>query len=415
MDPRAPIAPPSPGTAAAAPPGVGPPAAPRGRRRRPFLILGAVILAGALATGAYLLATADQESTDDAQVEADVVPVAARVSGQVLRRLVEDNEKVTKGAVLVQLDDADFAARAKQAEGELLTARAQAAAADAQVRVIEAGAKGGFSSARAMFSGSKMSVLSAAAQLAAARAGLERARADARKTELDLARDRQLVASKALPPERLDNSQVAYDAAHAALAQAQAQVAASEELRGVASARVDEAKGRLDQSTPIEAQIATARANADLAHARVQVAEAALELARLQLSYTKVVVPEDGLVSRVSVMPGQMIQVGQPLAELVPDRTYVVANFKETQVGRMRPGQRVKVRIDAFPGRVFEGKLASLSGGTGARFSLLPPDNASGNFVKVVQRVPVRIAWVTRPDVPLQAGLSTDVTVVVGR
>jgi membrane fusion protein (multidrug efflux system) len=140
-----------------------------------------------------------------------------------------------------------------------------------------------------------------------------------------------------------------------------------------------------------------------------------LELARLQLSYTKVMASEDGLVTKLTVQPGQMIQIGQPLAELVPDRTYVVANFKETQVGRMRPGQRARLRIDAFPGVEFEGKVESVGGGTGARFSLLPPDNASGNFVKVVQRVPVRIAWSKRPDLPLQAGLSTDVTVFVNK
>jgi len=110
-----------------------------------------------------------------------------------------------------------------------------------------------------------------------------------------------------------------------------------------------------------------------------------------------------------------MIQVGQPLAELVPDRTYVVANFKETQVGRMRPGQRARVRIDAFPGVTLDAKVESIAGGTGARFSLLPPDNATGNFVKVVQRVPVRIAWSKRPELPLQAGLSTDVTVYVSK
>jgi membrane fusion protein (multidrug efflux system) len=145
----------------------------------------------------------------------------------------------------------------------------------------------------------------------------------------------------------------------------------------------------------------------------VNVSEAALDLARLQLSYTRVVATEDGLVSRISVQQGQMIQVGQALAELVPHRTYVMANFKETQVGRLRAGQPAKVRVDAFPGVEIEAKVESLSGGTGARFSLLPADNASGNFVKVVQRVPVRIGWVKSPDLPLQAGLSCDVTVNV--
>ena len=383
------------------------------RNKKPFLILGGAVALFAAITGIYLLATANQESTDDAQVEADVVPVAARASGQIAKRLVEDNQRVKKGDILIQIDDADFAARVKQSEAELETARAQAAAADAQVQVVEASAKGGLQSARASFSGSSMGVANAEAQLAAFRAGLERAKAEAHKGELDLQRTKQLVAGNALPRERLDNAQVAYDASQAALAQAQAQVAAATEMRRLAGSRVEEARGRLDQSTPIAAQIASIRANADLAHARIRVAEAVLELAKLQLSYTKVTASEDGLVTKLTVQPGQMIQIGQPLAELVPDRTYVVANFKETQVGRMRPGQRASVRIDAFPGIEIEGKVESLAGGTGARFSLLPPDNASGNFVKVVQRVPVRIAWSKRPDLPLQAGLSTDVTVYV--
>jgi membrane fusion protein (multidrug efflux system) len=387
--------------------------APPKRGKKPFLILGGMVVVFATVTGIYLLVTANQESTDDAQVESDVVPIAARVNGQIAKRLVEDNQRVKKGDVLIQIDEADFAARVRQAEAEMDTTRAQASAADAQVQVVEASAKGGLQYARASFSGSSMGVANAEAQLAASRAGLERAKAEARKGELDLQRTKQLVAGNALPRERLDNAQVAYDASQAALAQAQAQVTAASEMRRLASTRVDEARGRLDQSTPIAAQIASAKANADLAHARIKVAESTLELARLQLSYTKVMASEDGLVTKLTVQPGQMIQIGQPIAELVPDRTYVVANFKETQVGRLRPGQLARIRIDAFPGVEFEGKIESLGGGTGARFSLLPPDNASGNFVKVVQRVPVRIAWSKRPDLPLQAGLSTDVTVFV--
>ncbi|MFL5415428.1 MAG: HlyD family efflux transporter periplasmic adaptor subunit, partial [Myxococcales bacterium] len=143
-------------------------------------------------------------------------------------------------------------------------------------------------------------------------------------------------------------------------------------------------------------------------------AQAALELARLQLSYAKIFAKDDGMVSRLTVHEGQLVQAGQPMMALVPTETYVVANFKETQIGDMKPGQNVDVDIDAFPGRTLHGKLESLSGGTGSRFSLLPPDNASGNFVKVVQRIPVRIAWVDPPkDLPLRAGLSADVTVHV--
>jgi membrane fusion protein (multidrug efflux system) len=202
------------------------------------------------------------------------------------------------------------------------------------------------------------------------------------------------------------------DAAHAAVAQAQAQLAASEEMRRTAQTQIAEAKGRVEQSTPVEAQLAAAQANADLAHARADAADAALTEAKLQLSYTHIEAPADGVLSRLAMHEGQLVQAGQQVVGVVPSATYLVANFKETQVGRMRAGQRAEIAIDAFPGRRFEGKIDSTSPGTGARFSLLPADNASGNFVKVVQRVPVKIGWVNVPsDVKLAAGLSADVTV----
>ncbi len=382
--------------------------------KRPFAILGiAVLLAGA-GIGAYGFLTANEEETDDAQVDADVVPIGSRISGQVLKVLVEENQAVKKGDLIVQVDDADYAARAAQATAELSTAQAQSTAADAQEQVVAAAAKGGFHSAGAAVWGSSVAVSAAGSQIAAAHAALERSKADARKAELDLARNKELRAANAVPQERLDNAQIAYDAAQAALAQATANLSAAQDAKAAALSRVAEAKGRLDQSTPIDAQIATAHANAELARARVKAAEAALTLAQLQLSYTKIVAPEDGVVSKLSVHPGQLVAAGMPVAELVPSRTYVVANFKETQTGRMKPGQRALITIDAFRGRKLEGVVESLSGGTGARFSLLPPDNATGNFVKVVQRVPVRIKWVNPPaDLTLRAGLSADATVYV--
>jgi membrane fusion protein (multidrug efflux system) len=364
--------------------------------------------------GGYMLWTAGEEGTDDAQVAADLVPVGARVAGQVVKVHVQENQLVKKGDLLVELDPADYSARVKQADADLASQRAQATAADAQVAVIAAGSKGGLTSARAALAGSAVSVGSADAQLLAARAALQRAQADAHKAELDLARARELKAANAVPQERVDNAQAAADSARAALAQAKAGVAVAEEARRAAQERVGEARGRLSQSSPIEAQIVAARAQAELAHARVQSAEAQLELAKLQLGYTRVTAPADGVASKLSVHEGQLVAIGTPIIELVPTGTYVVANFKETQVGKMKPGQRADIKIDAYPGKKFHGKVESLSGGTGSSFALLPADNASGNFVKVVQRVPVRIAWSGAPNLPLRAGLSVDVTVHVG-
>jgi membrane fusion protein (multidrug efflux system) len=382
--------------------------------RRPLVILGIVFGVVMIGVIFYAIVHAGKEDTDDAQVTVDLVPVAARVAGAVARVPIVENQRVAAGDVMVELDPADYAAKVKQAEAELAIARAQATAADAQVNVVVASSRGGLTSAQAAVSGSTVGVGAAEAQVAAARAGLERAQADQTKADTDLRRARELDKESAIPKERLDDARSAAESARAQVSQAKANLSAAEEARRAAEARVGEAKGRLSQSSPVDAQIAAARAAADLAHARVQSAEAALDLARLQHSYTRIVAPEAGVASRLSAHPGQFLGVGQPAVELVPDRTYVVANFKETQIGRMRPGQRAEIMLDAYPGRSFEGKVESLSGGTGASFSLLPPDNASGNFVKVVQRVPVRIAWNPSPtDVHLPAGLSADVTVFV--
>ena len=380
--------------------------------RRSFLVFGVIVALLLLGIGGYLVATRGQETTDAAQVEADVVPMATRVGGPVLHVRVADNAAVHKGDVLVEIDPRDYAARVKQAEAELESAQAQAQAADAQSTVSEAGAKGGFSSARALVSTSSAGVSSAVAQVSVARAALTRAESEAERTQRDLERTRQLMDAKAVSQKSFDDAKSANDAAQAALEGARAQLSAAEQARNIAQSRVAEAQGQLDQSAPIDAKIAAAHAQAALAHARVKSAEAQLEQARLQLEYTRIVAPADGQVSRLNVHEGQLLAAGQTLGEFVPPQTYVVANFKETQVGEMHPGQRVTVKVDAFEGEHLEGKVESLSGGTGARFSLLPPDNASGNFVKVVQRVPVRIAWVNPPDkLALRAGLSVEVTV----
>ena len=399
----------------AVPPSVAPPEPePPRNKRRPFVIVGAIIALMLVGIGGYLLLTAGEEGTDDAQVMADMVPVATRVAGQIVKVAIVENQLVKKGDLIAQIDDADYVAKVKEAEADLLSNQAQAQAADAQVAVISASSKGGLTSARSALMGSTVSVGSAEAQVAAARAALARAQADVHKAELDLNRAKELKAANAIPQQQLDNAQSAYDVAEAALQQAKANVAVADEAKRMAQERVGEARGRLSQSSPIEAQIAAARAQADLAHARVQSAQAQLDIAKLQLSYTKLVAPNDGLASKLSVHEGQLVTVGSPVIELVPIKTYVIANFKETQLSKMKPGQRTDIKIDAYPGRKFSGKVESLSGGTGSSFSLLPADNASGNFVKVVQRVPVRIAWDTLPDVPLRAGLSADITVHTG-
>jgi membrane fusion protein (multidrug efflux system) len=383
------------------------------RGRRAYLILGAVATGLILLYVGYKVWTHGQESTDDAQVEADVVPMAAQTGGQVKQVLIAENQLLAKGDAILQIDDVDHKARLAQAQAELAAARAQLDVATANEQVSTASARGGLSSAQASLSGSSEGVANADAQIAAARAALARARAEEHQSSLDLARAQALRKDDAIAQASLDQAIATHDGALAALEQATANLAVTEQQKRMAESRVAEAQGKLAQSTPIDAQIAAAKAATALAAARVQSAEAQVTLAQTQLGYTRVTAPIAGIASRLGVHAGQLVSVGQPVVELVPTQTYVIANFKETQVGAMRPGDRAEVDVDAFSRHTLEGRVESISGGTGSRFSVLPPDNASGNFVKVVQRVPVRILFTSPPDVPLRAGMSCDVTVHV--
>lgn len=384
------------------------------RSRRPFAILAITVVVALGGVGVYRHLTAGQESTDDSQVGADTVPVGTRVGGIVAHVAVHEDQLVKRGELLAQIDDADYTARLQQAEADLAIAEAQVASAEAEEQIIEATSKGGLDAARAALRGSSVGVGSAAAQVDVARAVLARAEADARKAEIDLTRARELRAANAIPAERLDAVESAFESIRASLAQAKAQLALALEAKSAAESHVGEARGRLSQSAPIAPQIAAAHAGVDLAHARVRSMQASVTLARLQLGYTRILAPADGVASKLMVHEGQLVIVGQPVIDLVPSGTYVIANFKETQIGKMRVGQRAEIVLDAFPGQHFEGQVTSLSGGTGASFSLLPADNATGNFVKVVQRVPVRVAWTSPPaDAAMRAGLSADVTVFV--
>jgi membrane fusion protein (multidrug efflux system) len=415
MDSTAPSQPKGPEAPPSAPPPIAavPPPAPAQRNpRRAFAVLGAAVLAALSGVGVYLFATRNEESTDDAQVDADVIPIAPRVGGSVVRVDAHDNERVKAGQVLFEIDPADYQAKELQAEADLALGQAQAAAAHAQEKIIEATAEGGLTSAKASLTGTSVSVAAAKAQVDFAQSALVRAQADQHKTAEDFRRAKALFEARAISQDKMDAAQAAYDSAGAQLEGAKSNLEAAKEQLIASRTRVTEAEGRLASARPADAQIAAAQAQAQAADARAQSAQAALSLAKLQLGYTKVVASVDGVVSRVKLQPGNQLQAGQAVMELVPDAVYVEANFKETQIGRMKAGQKVEVSVDAFPHRMLKGVVDSLSGGTGARFSLLPPDNASGNFVKVVQRVPVRIRLTQVPsDVHLQAGLSVNVTV----
>jgi membrane fusion protein (multidrug efflux system) len=381
---------------------------------RPYFILGAIVLIALAGYTLFRTLTAGRESTDDAQIATDMVPIAARVGGALVAVPVADNQAVKKGDLLAQIDPSDYENKVKQAEAELRAAKAQADAAEAQMRIVEASSKGGLGAARAALSGTTASVAGASAQVAAAQAMVVKAQADADKADNDLRRAESLRKDDAIPQAQVDSLTSQAAAMRAAVAQAKAQLAAAQEGKNSAQTRIAEAAGRVEQSAPVDAQVAVAKANSDLASARAAAAEVALAQARLNLSYTRVVAPEAGHISRLGVHAGQLVQPSQTITNLLPDTTYVIANFKETQVGEMRPGQSAEVAVDALPGRKLHARVESVAFGTGAQFSMLPPDNASGNFVKVVQRVPVKLVWTELPEgVHLEAGLSADVTVTV--
>jgi membrane fusion protein (multidrug efflux system) len=380
--------------------------------KRPFLIVGVVILTGIVALAAYVMRTRGFESTDDARVEGDVVMISVRVPGLVVAVPAEDNHRIKKGDLIAQVDDTDYAARLKQARAELAQAQAQAAQAEAQEQMVAASARGGIAAGQAVVAGSSYAVRSAHANIASARAAVDRAEGDEKSAALDLARHKMLLAANAISQATLDDVQAAADRARATVAEARAALSASEEDLHGADARVSEAQGHLTQSAPVETQLNAARANTALQHARVTAAEAAVALAQSQLDATRVVAPADGLLTNLSLHPGVLAAVGTPVALLVPPEVYVVANFKETQIGEMRPGQPVTVSVDAFAPRMFEGRVDTIAGGTQGRFSLLPSDNAAENFVKVVQRVPVKVR-LAATDAVLLPGLSAGVTVNV--
>jgi membrane fusion protein (multidrug efflux system) len=352
-----------------------------------------------------------QESTNDAQVEGHVASVAARVAGQVEQVLVSDNQAVQAGDVLVVLDDRDLAAKVAAARADLDATLAQARAAETQLAVTEKSADSNLVIARG-------GLAQAAAVKGTTVASIERARADIlaaesrrRLAEIELTRTQQLAETGALAQSELDAKRSAFEQADAALGQARALYASAQANTENSSGTIASARGRLIAAEAGPAQVEAARAQLELSRARVAQARAALDQAELNLSYTKVRAGVSGVVARRSVEVGQMTSPERPLMAVVPlDDTWVVANFKEDQIASMHSGQSARVHVDTY-GQELSGHVDSLAGGTGSRFSLLPPDNASGNFTKVVQRVPVLIRLDPHPELTLRPGMSATASV----
>jgi len=381
------------------------------RKRTPVLIAG-LGAAAVLVSATWYLLHLGRESTDDAQVEGRVMTVSARVPGQVLRVRVDDNQVVEAGDVLVELDPADYAAKLDAARADLAAARAAADGARSALALTEKAAPANLVQAQGGLIAASFSLTSAEAEIEQARSDL--AAADSRQSlaELNLKRARALVESNVLPAADLDQRQTEFDAANAQYQRERARLAAALAGRAGSGGGLVLAKGRLSAAQTAAEQVASARAALALVEAKALQAEAALKLAELNLSYATVRAPRRGVVSRRSVEQGQTVGPERSLLAIVPlDDVWVVANFKEDQLAEMRAGQRTTVRLDTYGRREFHGHVESIAGATGARFALLPPDNATGNFVKVVQRVPVLIRLDGSAGVELRPGMSADVTV----
>ncbi|MBV8205787.1 MAG: HlyD family secretion protein [Acidobacteria bacterium] len=339
------------------------------------------------------------EGTDDAQVDGHIVPVSARIAGWVKSVDVDDNQPVAAGQVLVQLDPVDYQVALQRAQAQLADALANATAAQRGVPITSASASSQLESAEAAFAASER-------QVEAARAQVTEAQANATKAANDLNRMKQLVA-------RQEISEQQYDAAVAAAAAAQAAVQAAQAQLAAAQSHQQESRASIAAAQTAPQQISVTRARAGAAEATAGQARAQVQQAELNLQYTTLRAPEAGIVDKRTVEPGQVVQPGQPLLSIVyVSNLWVTANYKETQLNQMRINDPAEISVDAYGGRKYRGHVDSIAGATGARFSLLPPENATGNYVKVVQRVPVKIVFEPNQDVNiLRPGMSVTVDV----
>ncbi len=391
----------------------------------------AVVLLGAAAGGfAYWDHSSGFESTDDAQIDGNVHPVSSRVSGTVMQVLVNDNQYVEAGAVLVVLDPKDYQVELNKSKADLAEAEATTMADRTQVPIVSTtstsqlyGAEAVVLEAKANISAAEKQEAAARARVISAQALVLQAKANADRAARDLDRYKVLLAKDEISQQQYDAAQAAAVAQRAQWEASQAQQQEAEQAIHVAHSQLELQEARLvkAQADAKSAetgpqQVAATRAKADSTAAKVLQMKAQVEQSELSLSYTTVKAPVSGVVSQKSVQVGQIVQAGQPLLSVVPlDDIWATANFKENQLARMRVGQKVRIAVDAYGGREYEAHVQSIAAATGSRFSLLPAENATGNYVKVVQRVPVKIVLEKGQDKEhvLRPGMSVIPTVYV--
>ena len=391
-----------------------PPAAKRSPRTKYLLGIAGLLAVMASVSSAYAV-FAGWESTDDAQIDGYVNPISSRVAGYVTKVYVDDNQYVKAGTLLAQIDPTDYQVALASAQATLANDRATADASQVNVPVTSVNAASQVTSAQADVDNAHAAISGSEKQLAAAQAALLQAQANNARAQDDVKRYKPLVDKQEISEQLYSQSVQTGNATSAAVLVANANVQAAQDAVTQAQGKLDQAIAALDSARTGPQQVRIQESHALAAAALADKSRQAVKQAQLNLNYTRIVAPVDGLVAKRSVQAGEFVAPGQQLLAVIPlDDIWVTANFKETQLKNVRPGEPVRIFVDAY-GRDYTGRVESIAGGTGAIFSLLPPENATGNYVKVVQRVPVRLRFDQGqdPDHHLRPGLSVEPKVKV--
>ena len=385
------------------------------KSRRGIIIVIVVVLA--VVAGLFYWHSTYSEDTDDAQINGHLIQISSRINGTAIKINVDENQFVTKGTVIAELDPADYQVAVENAQAAVASAQAAAAAANVNVPITSVNTGSTLRSAGADVSGSHAAVVQAQRQVESAQAKVAEAQANNIKANQDLERYKPLVAKDVISKQQFDAAVAQADATKASLVDAQAAVLAAQQQVQVSQDKERQSQASFKTAETGPQQVAVQSARAKQALAEVEKAQAQLDQAKLNLSYTKIVAPANGIVTRKSLELNQNVSSGQNLLTLVSlDDLWVTANFKETQLKHIATGQPVEISVDAT-GKTYKGKVTQIGGATGSVLSLFPPENATGNYVKVVQRVPVRIDFTDLADEDkdhnLRPGLSVEPTVRV--
>ena len=402
--------------------------------KKSILMISGIAIAAVAGTIGYRwwIYNKTHESTNDAYITSYIHPISSRIAGTVIQVNVDDNQEVKQGQTLVELDPKDYQVVVQQAQAALENARRQASAAQATINLASqtaqantTEAKGAVGDAIASIASSQSAVKQAQAGIATAQEQFTKAQAQEANTKITYQRYEQLYQTGAIPKQQRDDALTAYQVAQAQTKVAQqsildAKAKYQSALDGIAQARANlvDSQGKVQQAQATGQQTKVNRRQYQAAQAQIAAADANLKQAQLNLSYTVIKAPVAGKIGNKTVQVGQRIQPDQPLLSVVSDDNWIVANFNETQVGKMQPAEAVDIRVDAFPGKTFKGAINSVSPASGSDFSLLPPDNATGNFTKVVQRIPVKITFdhnsIKGYENRITPGMSVEVTVSTG-